>query len=901
MSRPRLLARLREGAGQQLILVSAPAGFGKTTLLAEWLSERPNAEAPVGWVSLDRSENESALFWAYVIRAMQRIQPGIGASALAMLQSTRRQPTELVLTSLINEMSAIDRDTLLVLDDYHVIEAPQVHADVTFLLDHLPARMQLVIASRSEPIVPLARLRARGQVTELRAEDLRFTPEEASAYLNQVMALDLSATDVSTLETRTEGWIAGLKLAALSLKNRGDVQKFVRAFSGDNRYIADFLIQEVLLTQPEGVRRFLLDTAILDRLSGPLCDAVTGEHGSQAQLESLERSNLFVVPLDDARECYRYHHLFAEVLRAHGLREHPDRVRTLHRRASVWFEANGSSAEALHHAAAAEDAERMAHLLEIKWPGMDRSYQTGKWLERVKALPDALVRRRPVLNMGFAWTLLNAGELDDVENRLADVERCLDAKVNAAGERAHSGSQIIVDDERKFRSLSVELTSARAYLAQVRGETAGTVEHARRVLDHLPEGDHIARIVTTALLALAEWTAGALDEAHRTFVTALALMRKAGQDLDAIRGEFVPADIRVAQGRLHDASRIYERGLQLAKESLHADAPETDELYLGLSELHLERGDMDAVARIMHTIGESHRHAEHKGNRQRCSIVMARLAEVHGDWAKALDFLDVAERVDVPGPLPRLRPIPAMRARIWIAQGRLADAMAWAKDQDVSVDDSLSYLREFEHITLARLLVARYRANHGEESIRAALTLLERLLIAASQGGRRGSVIEILVIEALAHQAMSNRRAARDPLERALALAEPEGYLRVFVNEGDVMRDLIRDATARGTAGAYTRQLLRAFEAPSESVANPPGPVAVPASPDAADAPVQGLTPRELEILRLIAAGLRNQEIADQLIISTATVKRHVANAYAKLDVSHRTEALVRAHALNLL
>ncbi len=882
------------------MLVSAPAGFGKTTLIAEWLSHRADADAPVGWVSLDRSENEPALFWAYVIRALQRVQPGLGAAALAMLQSTRQQPTELALTSLINEISAIDRDTILILDDYHVIEASAVHAGVTFLLDHLPPCMQLVIASRSDPLVPLARLRARGQVTELRAADLRFTADESSAYLNQVMALDLSATDVSTLEVRTEGWIAGLKLAALSLKHRGDVQQFVRAFSGDNRYIADYLIQEVLLAQPEGVRRFLLGTSILDRLSGPLCDAVTSEQGSQAQLESLEKSNLFVVPLDDSRECYRYHHLFAEVLRAHAMREQPDLVRTLHRRASTWFEANGSSSEALHHAAAAADVERMARLLETRWPGMDRSYETGRWLDRVKALPDALVRSRPVLNMGYAWALLNAGELEDVDSRLGDVERCLSATESAAG-RTDAVPRMIVEDEKKFRSLPVELVSARAYLAQVRGETLGTVEHAQRLLDQIPEGDQVARIVTTSLLALAHWSAGELDEAHRTFIRALALMRKAGKVLDAIRGEFVLADIRVAQGRLHEAARIYERGLQLAKESLHAAAPETDELYLGMSELHLERGDVDAVARIMHTIDESHRHAEHKGNRQRCCEVMARLAEIQGDLPKALDFLDEAERVDIRGPLPRLRPVPALRARIWIAQGRLADAMAWATEQGVSVDDDLSYLREFEHITLVRLLIARYRANRVEDSIRGAFALLERLLIAASQGGRKGSVIEILMLEALAQQAMSNLRAARDPLERALALAEPEGYLRIFVDEGNAMRDLLRDATVRGISGAYTRQLLRAFDAPAASAPIPAGPVAAPSSPALADHPVQSLTTRELEILRLIAAGLRNQEIADQLIISTATVKRHVANAYAKLDVSHRTEALVRAHALNLL
>jgi LuxR family maltose regulon positive regulatory protein len=758
--------------------------------------------------------------------------------------------------------------------------------------------MQLIIASRSDPVVPLARLRARGQVTELRAADLRFTPDEASAFLNQVMALDLSGADVSTLETRTEGWIAGLKLAALSLKNRGDVQKFIRAFAGDNRYIADYLIQEVLNTQPEEVRRFLLGTAILDRLSGPLCDAVTGEPGSQAQLEALEKSNLFVVPLDDTRDSYRYHHLFAEVLRAHSMRANPDQVRTQHRRASIWFETNGSLSEALHHAAAGEDVERVARLLETRWPGMDRSYQTGKWLERVKALPDALVRARPVLNMGYAWALLNAGELEMVEARLDDVERWLRDTVDPSRDLP---DEMIVEDEKRFRTLPLEIASARTYLAQTRGEVSGTVEHARRLLNVIPEGDIAARVTATALLALAYWTRGELEEAHRTFLAALAHMRMAGATLDAIRGEFVPADIMVAQGRLHEAAQIYERGLQLAKDSLHSAAPETDELYLGLSELHRERGDVDSAVRLLQTITESAGRAEHAGNRLRWCTAMSRVAETRGDLASALRLLDEAERVDVRSPLPRVRPIAAMRARIWILEGRLLEAIAWAKAEGLSVEDELSYLREFEHITLARLLIARFRADHDERSIRDALTLLERLLIAASQGGRKGSVIEILALEALAHQSLSNVRAALDPLERALALGEPEAFLRIFVDEGDTMRDLLRHAAARGTGGAYTRHLLRAFDEPFEAVPNPRSVVAATRAVVAPDHPVQSLTARELEILRLIAVGLRNQEIADQLSISTATVKRHVANAYVKLDVNHRTEALARAHALNLL
>ncbi|MBL0170119.1 MAG: helix-turn-helix transcriptional regulator [Gemmatimonadaceae bacterium] len=896
VSRTRLIERIRQGTDLQLTLVSAPAGFGKTTLLAEWLAQRSDSDAPVGWVSLDRSENEPALFWAYVIRALQKVWPGVGAEALVMLQSPLQAPTASVLTSLINEIIGIDRDFILILDDYHVIEAPAVHIGVTFLLDHLPPRMHVVIASRSEPMLPLARLRARGQVTELRAADLRFRPDEASAFLNQVMALDLSATDVSTLETRTEGWIAGLKLAALSLQNHGDVQQFVQAFSGDNRYIADYLIQEVLRAQPLAIRRFLLETAILDRLTGPLCDAVTAEHGSQTLLEHLEKSNLFVVPLDDTLECYRYHHLFAEVLRAHSIREHADQVRLLHSRASTWFERNGSLADALHHAVAADDAERVARLLEMKWPAMDRSYQAGRWLERAKTLSDAVVRDRPVLSMGYAMALLNVGELESVEARLDDVERWL--RVAEDGERpdTHTGRMVIVDEQR-WRSLPIDLATARVYLAQALGETSGTAEHARRLLQLMPEGDLAGRATGNALLGLAQWANGELEDAHETFSAALAGMRAAGNILDEIRGIFVLADIRVDQGRLHDAKHTYEQGLLLAQGAVHTAVPQTDELYLGLSELYWERGEVDTAARFLQTITESEGRTDYAGNRQRWCVCMARVAEARGAASVALDLLAEAESVDVRSPVPRLRPIPAMRARIWIAQGRLAEAMGWAKG--MSVHDDLHFMREFEHITLARLLVARYVAEKGHSTIQDALTLLERLMIAASRGGRKGSVIEILVLEALAHQAMSNVRAALDPLERALVLGESEGYLRLFVDEGDPMRDLLRHAAARGVAGEYTRQVLRAFDEP---VVPAPTPFASTARPVAAtDRLVQNLTARELEILRLLAVGLRNLEIAEQLAISTATVKRHVANAYAKLDVSHRTQALLRAQALNLL
>jgi LuxR family maltose regulon positive regulatory protein len=882
--RPRLITAIGLGASQKLTIVVAPAGFGKTTLLAGWLAESPIGEH-AGWVSLDPSENEPALFWAYVVRALQKIHPAVGTHALALLQSPKPPPTESFLTALINDINGIDSDFTLVLDDYHVIDASAVHGAMAFLLDHLPRRMRLVIASRADPPLPLARLRARGDLTELRVADLRFTLDEASAFLTQVMALDVSADDTVKLERRTEGWIAGLKLAALSMKGRGNVRGFVDAFSGDNRYVADYLVEEVLQAEPEHVRRFLLGTAMLDRLSGPLCDAVMGERNSQSLLENLERRNLFVVALDDRREWFRYHHLFADVLQAQGIRKDPDAARVFHRRASAWYEKHGSSADAIRYAFGAEDFDRAASLLERAWPEKDRSYESKKWLERVKTLPAEVIRARPVLSMGYAWALLNSGELEAAEPRLRDVEHWLETNAEASERPQASSPEMRVSDENRFESLPAELAAARVYLAQAFGDVPGTLEHARRALELIPEGDHAGRASGTALLALALWGRGDLEAAHRTFSDALAMMRNSGHVLSEIRGIFVLGDIRVAQGRLREAATIYELGLQLAREQVDSAAAETDELWLGLSELHCEWNDLESAVRHIDAVAQSAERTAHTGNRQRWCMAMARVRVARGHLEGAFQLLDEAERHERRDPLPRTRPIAAMKARIHLAQGRVDEAGAWVSTAKLSVDDDLSFLREFEHITLARILIAR--------SPNDATRLLERLRTAAQTSGRTGSLIEILVVESLAQHALGNMRGALDSLMQAVALAEPEGYLRVFIDEGTRMRDLLRHATARGLAGEYTRRVLLAFDAPKQPL--------VSTAATTAAASVQLLTTRELAILRLIAAGLRNQEIADHLSISGATVKRHIANAYGKLGVGHRTEALARANELKLL
>ena len=501
--RPRLSQRLDRGTTSKLMLISAPAGFGKTTLLTEWLAAGPAAPADdrlAAWLSLDRADNDPASFWTYVIAALQTVAPGVGESALTLLQAPQPPPIETVLTALLNDLGAITGDIVLVLDDYHVIDARDVQDGMAFLLDHLPPRLHVVIASRTDPALPLARLRARGELVETRAAELRFTPDEAAAYLNEMMGLQLTARDVAALEGRTEGWIAALQLAALSMQGRDDVAGFIAGFTGDDRYVVDYLAEEVLQRQSDRVQAFLLQTSILARLSGPLCDAVTGQGGGKAMLEALDRGNLFLVPLDDRRQWYRYHHLFADVLQARLLDEQPDQVPDLHQRASAWYQQNGEPAVAIGHALAAGDFERAADLVELEIPAMSRTRQEAMvrgWLE---VIPDEVVRVRPVLSVGFAGALLSGGELEGVESRLRDAERWLDVTTGTDARSVARSAEMVVADEEEYRRLPAMIELYRAALALARGDVPGTVRHARRALDLALAEDHLCRAAAAGML-----------------------------------------------------------------------------------------------------------------------------------------------------------------------------------------------------------------------------------------------------------------------------------------------------------------------------------------------------------------------------------------------------------------
>src|ERR1700694_130333 len=884
VSRPRLLERLNAGLHRKLTLIAAPAGFGKTTLVSEWVE---GIDRPTAWLSLDEGENDPARFLAYLVAALQTIAATLGEGVVGVLQSSQPPPPEAILTSLLNEITTLPDQFVLVLDDYHVIDAKAVDLALTFLVEHLPPQMHLVIATREDPLLPLARLRARGGLTDLRAAALRFPPSEAAEFLNSVMGLNLSPGNIAALEDRTEGWIAGLQLAALSMRGREDIPEFIRAFTGDHRYILDYLVEEVLTRQPEPVRSFLLQTAILDRLSGSLCDAVTGQEKSNVRLEALEHGNFFVVALDDTRHWYRYHHLFAEVLSAHLLAEQPDQVATLHRRASEWYEQHGSAVDAIRHALAAADFARAADLVELGVLAMLRSRQEATLLDWLKVLPDEVLRCRPVLSVPYAHVLLSSGEREGVEERLRDAERWLDPTAEMRGRPDAPAATMVVVDEEEFGHLPATIAIARAGLALTRGDVQGTVTYARRALDLAPEDAHLTRGSAGGLLGLASWTSGDLEAAHRSYADGIASLQKAGNLSDALGCAIAVADIQMVQGRLHEAMHTYERALQRALEQGTPTLRGTADMYVGMSGLHRERNDLHTATQHLLRSKELGEHTGLPQNRYRWCVAMARIREAQGDLNSALDLLHEAEHLYVGDFSPNVRPIAASVSRVWVAQGNVGEALDWVRERGLSVSDEPSYLREFEHITLARVLLARSTSNRADRSIHEAVGLLERLLQAAEEGKRTGSVIEILVLQALANLLQGDIPAALVPLQQALTLAEPEGYVRMFVDEGPPMALLLEAAAKHGIAPNYVRHLLAAFGSAEDRTPVTQG-------------LIEPLSEREVVVLRLLATGLNGPDIARELVVSLNTMRTHTKNIYSKLGVNDRRAAVRRAKELDV-
>jgi LuxR family maltose regulon positive regulatory protein len=886
LSRQRLTHRLAVVVRTPLTVVSAPAGFGKTTLVGDWLSGAARDGAAVAWLSLDSRDNDPALFWTYVVTAMQAAVPGLGDATLPLLASPST-PMDVALAALLNDVEGLPNDLVLALDDYHVIEMPQVHEAMAFVLEHQPPKLHLILATRVDPPLPMAQLRARGQLVEVRAADLRFTSEEATAYLNESMDLALSEDDVAALAGRTEGWIAALQLAALSLQGRADASAFIAGFAGDDHYIVDYLAEEVLSRQTADVRDFLLETSILERLTGPLCDAVTGRNGGKATLLALERANLFLVPLDDRRQWYRYHHLFADVLRAHLLDERPNEVAELHLRASVWFEAHDDTLAAISHALAGDDTGRAADLMELAMPRMRRERREADLARWMQALPDELVRARPVLAVAFVGALAQALRFDAIAERLDQVEALVGS---ADGDwPVQPPPHVTVVDHDNYRSLPAHIAMYRAAVALASGDLDATIRHAQLALTLAPAGDPLARAAAGALAGLASWSTGNLAGAFAAYTESRAGLTSAGFLADVLGCTITLGDIQRTQGQLGAAARAYQQALDLTATATGVEPLRgTADMQVGIAGVLLERNDL--VGAQEH-LTNSHDLGEHNGlpqNAYRWRVVLARLRVAEGDLDEALALLDVAERVYVGDFSPNVAPVAATRARLWIRRGELTPANDWARERQVSSDDDPSYLREYEHLTLARLLIAQQRTQPDADVIDDALGLLTRLLTAAEQGERGASVIETLILQAAAHDAAGDATAALASLGRAVALAQPEGYVRLFTDEGPPMVTLLKALRKQPAAPTYLNRLI----ASTTTIAT------------AAPVPQQLLEPlseRELDVLRLLGGDLSGPDIARQLSVSLNTVRSHTKSIYAKLGTTSRRGAVQRARELRLI
>ena len=891
--RPRLVDRLNEGlkAGRKLTLISAPAGFGKTSLVSEWIAHH---KRPIAWLSLDEGDNELVRFLGYLIAALQTVERDVGNAAMEMIQGPQPPPTTVLLTSLLNEITHIPDKFVLVLDDYHVIESKTVGDTVNFLVEHSPPQMHVVIATREDPPLPLARFRARSQMTELRAADLRFTPAEAAEFLNQVMHLQLSSGDIAALESRTEGWIAGLQLAALSMQGQQDVTGFIQSFTGSHHFVLDYLIEEVLQQQSEGLQAFLLRTSILKRLCGPLCDAILKNSTASGQeaLENLERANLFIVPLDSDRCWYRYHHLFGDILRQRlGQSLSAEEIAEHHLRASLWYEMNGDSAEAFHHAYAAGDLGRAAGLAEAAWQGMENRFQTATWLGWAKKLPEHATRVRPVLSTQIAQAFIDAGEPETSEVYLRNAEQCLNG----------SFGEMVVADETQLAPLPGLIAMTRAYNAQVQGDLSGTVKYAKLALQHIPADDHFRRAQATITLEVTHWTRGDLEAARAAMVDWMNSLQKAGNFAFHVASAFALADIQVAQGHLHEAARTYQQSLELA--SMHGEDTQriTAHHYLGLAMLKHEMGEDTAATEYLHKAEEIGAKTTMVDWSYRWHIAQARLKESEGNWEAALILLDEAGRRYVKTLIPDIRPTEALKAKVFLKQGRLDKAANWVIMRKLSPDDEISYLNEFEHLTFVRVLLAEHPIDRAKRSIIQANGLLERLLKAAEAQRRTGSVIEILVTQALAHQVQGSLPLALASLERAVTLAEPEGFFRLFVDEGEPMRLLLLDFRAKIEKQAssqghprlvYVERLLSGFKRIEERH---------PMTPPQRVNLVEALSEREMEVLKLLRTELSGPEIAGQLVISPNTFRTHTKNIFAKLGVNNRRAAVRRAEELDLI
>ena len=884
--RPRLLARLDESSDRGLALISAPAGFGKTTLVGAWLR---GLNTPAAWLSLDEADNDPARFLSYLLGALQRVDPTLGQDVRAELETSEPPRLEAAIAALINDLLARPRDFVLVLDDFQVIDEAIVHDAIRTLVAQQPPQMRLVIVTREDPPLPLARLRAQGRLVELRAQDLRFTLDEERSFLAGVMGLALDARDMAALDARIEGWIAGLQLAGLSLQKHVDPAEFIAGLSGNQFYILGYLTEEVLRGLPPDLQSFLLETSVLSRLSGSLCEALTGRADSESVLQHLYAANVFVIPLDDEHSWYRYHHLFADLLRSQLDRAQPQLAPVLQARASEWYERQGGFSEAVDYALAAEDYPRAVRLLEahgreIVLQGYARTIEN--WLRR---LPQAWRLAEPRANLAFAWSLLLRGRLDDIEPYLRDAEAAAAARADA-GAAAEAGAL-----PAEARALLAEAGALRAGLVSLRGEPERGCELARAALRRAPPDDPYLQGQVRFALATAYNYAGRVVEAIESYREALPYCQASGNALASMLIVSNLAFLYRLRGELHAAADLCLRTIETAAQGRTSASPSIRSpalatVYGAYTELLYEWGELEGAQREGERLLALGKQGGHVAALTYGGILLSRIRQAQGELADAQAALEqAAQQLRYAMPAWVASQVRAQQVALALAQDDAAAAAEALAGSGVTPDDPTSYSTEVVHLAYLRLLLHQGRTAPGATDLPLALDLAGRLLDSAEPAGRMSRVIETLALRALVYAAQGCTEAALVDLTRALSLAEPAGFLRVFVDEGAPMAALLRAAHARGMRAPYVARLLAVF--PDE------GGTAHPAQ----EGLLEPLGERELEVLRLLAEGLTYGEIAARLVVSLNTVRFHVKNIYGKLGVDRRVAAVDRAKVLGLL
>ena len=891
VQRPHILASLDAGLSGKLTLVSAPAGFGKTTVVSEWVR---GCGHPAAWLSLDKNDNDPIQFLIYLIAALQRIDPEIGVDVQAALEESLSPPFDILLTRLIREIERLPEKSIIVLDDYHLIDSKPVHDLINFLIEHLPPTLHLVISGRTDPPLPISRLRVQGNVNEVRTSQLRFTKKEVAAFLNDLMGFDLSSDGIAALEARTEGWVASLKLAALSMQGRQDWPEFIAKFSGSHRYVIDYLVDEVMARQPEEVQTFLRRTSILERFCASLCEYVVGESEHIDIIDYLDRSNLFLIPLDDHREWYRYHHLFADFLRQRLRESEPDRIPELHRRASQWYENRGWVDESIQHALAAGDMEGAARLVDGIAADLMVQAESNKLLKFVEQLPSDLCQSYPMLCLWHAWALVFMGQLDMVEPALA----CAEANQKKEPQVPNPGY----------------VTTVRAYLANREGDLLKSIHLTEQALEEMSTAaaDRIKLIFQGSAviwLGLNHRLLGNLDKAKQLFIEAAEINQKAGNYFAASASFEQLAELAVVRGQLHQALELYRSGLNLDQNWKDTDGKPQGSLQaaagpqLGLGTVLYQLNDLAGAAAHLQRSADLLELVEHWG-RTSSYTMLAYLKQAQGEFETSAELFrkacaieeNTVVRRSYTSNRPSLTTLGIMLSRAGPGMAHLlTDASRRVEKSGVHAHDEVDfcspvdYPRELLYSDLACLLIALDRAAE-------ALPLLGRLLEAAITMQRPGDEIRYLVLIARAQHALGNTQTALDSLGKALTLAEPQGYVRLFVDEGQPMAELLHLAISHNLSPDYAHKLLAAFPKDIQGAIQFDKDLTV-----IKQSLAEPLSAREIEVLRLMAEGYKYKEIAEKLVVSINTVRHHTRNVYGKLDVNNRTQAIARAKELNLL